>query len=171
MNPIPESPKMAAIEMDDVKVGERDISQISARDFLAILDREGLGATSLSVLPEKKKVELLLEPEWNKPTRVVDIVRVLKVEKKKAELELPIDVGARINPALQAAMLAGYARASGGGATGYPGPDDDDRKFPPQVEWRKATLDHRFDLVAVQVAQLQVAVQELSARLERVLGR
>jgi hypothetical protein len=177
-NPVIEPAKRPAIESDDVASAERDIGQISAKDFLNILDKEGLGSGSLNLLPEKKKYELYLEPEWTKAIKVKDLVRVLKAEKKKVELELPFDLGARVNPPYTAFQPGGYAHpgsyatqaAYGGGASGYP-TDDQTRWWPPQIEMRKASLDHRFELVSSQIAQLHVTIQELKAKLEHAVNR
>ena len=169
-NTILEPAKKPAIESDDVSAAERDIGQISAKDFLNLLDREGLGASSLNLLPEKKKLELYLEPEWTKAIKVSDLVRVLKTEKKKVELELPLDLGARVNPPWATRPQAGgYAAqtAYSGGSAGYP-TDDQTHWWPPQIEMRKASLDHRFEQVAAQFAQLHVAIQEIKAKLEQV---
>ena len=163
------SSRKAAIDAD--KLAERGIGEITARDFLNILDREGLGAGSLKVLPEMKKVALYLEPEWVPDIKVHDLVRALKVEKKKVELEIPWfdrrDIWEQFRPGTQAAAA---------GRVGYPNPDDPDQpSFPPHIEFRKQNLDSRFDAVANQlnqrIAQLQVAVQELAAKLERSAGR
>ena len=172
--------KKPAIERDDAGA-DRDISQISARDFLTILDAEGLGAASLTLLPEKKKLELYQEPEWNRAIKVRDLVRSLKGEKKKVELELPFDPNIRVNPpyfqgyaaqqpyAAQPYAAQPYAaRAAFGGAVGYPNPEDD-TVFPYPIEIRKTQLDQRFNSVLTkltqQVAQLSVVVQELKEKI------
>jgi len=158
--------KTAAIESDSL--GERDITQITAKDFLSALDREGLGASSLNLLPEKKKLELYNEPEWTSAIKVKDLVRALKTEKKKVELELPIDLGARVNPQW-AATLAALAGA-GGGSAGYP-TDDQTKWWPPPIEMRKVSLDHRFDTVATQISHLTLAINEIKGKLDKLAGR
>jgi hypothetical protein len=166
--------KSAAIEADTVS--ERDIASITAKDFLTILDREGLGAGSLNLLPEKKKVELHLEPEWTKALKVKDLVKALKNEKKKVELELPLGVGAYINPPyatphVRAPQLGAlpHAMAANGGSTSYPSDDQPDKWFPPQVEIRKASLDQRFEALAQNIAVLTAAMNELRFKLDRVV--
>lgn len=167
--------KSAAIEPDATE--DREIGQITAKDFLNILDKEGLGAGALSnVLPEKKKLELYTEPEWTKAIKVKDLVRVLKTEKKKTELEVPIDFGWRVNPpyaSLNHALHGQYAtqrNSSGGGAAGYP-TDDQTHWWPPQIEMRKASLDHRFEMVSTQIAQLTVAMQDIKSQLDAIVRR
>lgn len=173
-NPILDPARKPAIENDDISSAERDIGQITAKDFLNILDKEGLGASSLNLLPEKKKLELYLEPEWTKAIKVKDLVRVIKAEKKKVELELPLDFGQRVNPpyaaSVQANPYASQQVAYGGGGSSYPNPDDPTR-FPWPVEIRKASLDRRFDMVAVQISQLQATIQDLKAKLEVAFNR
>jgi hypothetical protein len=160
-------PKSSAIEADSNQ--DRDIGAISAKDFLNLLDKEGLGASSLSqTLPEKKKLELYSEPEWTKAIKVKDLVRVLKTEKKKVELELPIDFGQRVNPPYATLNPSHAAQiAYSGGGSSYPNPDDPG-KFPWPVEIRKASLDHRFDLVTSQIAQLTIAMQEIKAKIDHM---
>ena len=161
--------RAAAIESDTTI--DRDIGQITAKDFLNILDKEGLGASSLNLLPEKKKIELFTEPEWTKAIKVKDLVRVLKTEKKKVELEMPVDFDWRVNPlGTNPRFAAGQQVAYAGGGSSYPNPDDPQR-FPWPVEIRKASLDHRFDQVASQISQLVVAMQEIKAKLEQVTHR
>jgi hypothetical protein len=79
--------KQAAIDVDEV--AERPLSEVSGADLLSALSISGGGISSLMVWPEKKKVELWVEPENFGKVRVVDIIRVIRVEKKKRELELP----------------------------------------------------------------------------------
>lgn len=163
------SSRKAAIDAD--KLAERGIGEITARDFLNILDREGLGAGSLKHLPEMKKVALYAEPEWVPEIKVQDLIRGLKIEKKKVELEIPpwFDRGDIWGPLKQGAATS-YA-----GSFGYPNPDGDQPSLPWHIEIRKTNLDSRFDAVANQlhqrIAQLQIAVQELAAKLERSAGR
>ncbi len=73
--------RKAAIAPDNI--AEKKLDEISASDFLAALEKDSV---SLTVWPEKKKVELHREPEtWSK-FRVIDIIEVLR-DKKKWELE------------------------------------------------------------------------------------
>lgn len=158
-----QTPKRAAIEVDE-NGADRDLGQISAKDFLTVLDKEGLGASSLTLLPEKKKYELYAEPEWNRAVKVKDMVRVLKAEKKKVELEIPLDLNSRIPMS-----YVGHTTFANGG-TSYP-TDDNTRLWPPQIEMRKASLDHRFDVFSRQLMQLNVTIQELAEKLEQVTAR
>jgi hypothetical protein len=81
------------------------------------------------------------------------------------ELEIPLDLGQRIP---MAGM--GHTAFAGNGGNGYPA-DDQTRLWPPHIEMRKASLDHRFDVVSRQLLQLNVTMQELASRLEQVTGR
>jgi hypothetical protein len=78
--------KRAAIDLD--AIGDRQLGDITASELLDALDAGGLDALShMPVMPEKKKVELEVDtPTWSK-VRVKDLFRVIRVEKKKAELE------------------------------------------------------------------------------------
>jgi hypothetical protein len=77
--------KRAAIDID--KLGDKKLSEISAADFMAALDAGGVKLDHLTLWPEKKKVELWAEPENYVKIRVIDIIRVIRTEKKKVELE------------------------------------------------------------------------------------
>jgi hypothetical protein len=80
--------KKAAIDLDDIQ--DKNLDQVSAADFLTALNSSGAtGAAVLRAWPEKKKYELLLEPEFNKGIKVGVLVGRLK-EKKKFELEKPL---------------------------------------------------------------------------------
>ncbi len=77
--------KKAAIDLDDIR--GKALDQVSAADFLMALNNSGrVGAMVMRAWPEKKKVELLLEPEFNKGINIGVIVDRLQ-EKKKYELE------------------------------------------------------------------------------------
>jgi hypothetical protein len=81
------SGKKAAIDLDDIQ--EKPLSDVSAADFLTALSNSGVkGLTVLRVWPEKKKLELLLEPEFSPTISVGRLVDRL-TEKKKYELEKP----------------------------------------------------------------------------------
>lgn len=76
-----------AIDRDDAE--NKTLDQITASDFLKLLGTgEAVGLQALQVWPEKKKYELLVEPENFGRLRVVDLVRGIR-EKKKVELEKP----------------------------------------------------------------------------------
>lgn len=80
-------PKQPAIDLE--AVGQKTLSEVSAADFLTALGTGGMGAMrALKVWPEKKKVELYLEPENLTTVRVRDVINVV-TEKKKVELEKP----------------------------------------------------------------------------------
>ena len=79
------SRKRAAIDLDVIK--NKQLSEITAADFLAALDAGGLSARDLIIWPEKKKAELWVEPENFSRVRVGPVIEVILNEKKKAELE------------------------------------------------------------------------------------
>jgi hypothetical protein len=77
--------KKAAIDLDDIQ--EKALDQVTAADFLNALNNSGVrGAVVMRVWPEKKKVELLLEPEFPRGITVGRLIDRL-AEKKKYELE------------------------------------------------------------------------------------
>ena len=53
--------KKAAIDMD--MLGDKSLGEVSAADFLTALNAGGLTLQHLTVWPEKKKIELYIEPE------------------------------------------------------------------------------------------------------------
>ena len=77
--------RKAAIDLDTL--GDKSLGEISAADFLNALDAGGLTVQNLTVWPEKKKIELLVEPENLTKFRLKDILVVIRTEKKKLELE------------------------------------------------------------------------------------
>jgi len=78
--------KRAAIDLD--AIGEKKLSEISAADFLTALNAGGVSFQAHHrIWPEKKKVELWVEPENLGGVRVGDLVNVIRAEKKKVELE------------------------------------------------------------------------------------
>lgn len=135
----------------DQDVQESPLHEITAETLVEALNADGLGARALGLLPEKKKVELWLEPENLGAVKVKDIIRVLRNEKKKTELETD-PWGWRATPA----TFYEQARA-GGGLAGYPAPDDD--SDPPWwTELRKQALDDRY--ARVSMAQLVDAIAD-----------
>jgi len=80
--------KKAAIDLDEIQ--ERPFDQVSAADFISALTNSGVrGAAVMRVWPEKKKFELLLEPEFPPGITVGRLVDRL-TEKKKQEIEKPL---------------------------------------------------------------------------------
>src|SRR5262245_106451 len=173
MAPLAEE-KMKAASIDRDNTGDRQLQEISAADLVRALNAEGLGAHALSFLPEKKKFELYTEPENVGSIRVADLLRVLRNEKKKVELEQFVDLGrSRFGPQPDPWLYRGSAAAMAGGAAGYPNPDDD-RRYPWWIEIRKLFLDDRFERVfgARQYEELvsQLA-RDVAARLPASAGR
>ncbi len=121
------------IERDDVQ--DAELRQISADQLLAALNADGLGTQALRLFPDKKKLELVVEPENLGAVKVKDLIQVLRHEKKKTELEVFDDLRARVSQAY-------YGGA--GGSYGYPGPDQPDR--PPwwPGELVKGSIADRF---------------------------
>ncbi|MEM7045486.1 MAG: hypothetical protein AAF543_21970 [Pseudomonadota bacterium] len=80
--------KKAAIDPD--KLRDTKLADMSASDFLQMLDASEIAVQGLSIWPEKKKVELLVEPENFGKLRwrdFEDIIVRWRGEKKKVELE------------------------------------------------------------------------------------
>ena len=77
--------KKAAIDID--ALGDKTLGEVSAADFLTALNAGGLTVQHLAVWPEKKKVELWIEPEDLVRVDLKDIIVRIRVEKKKLELE------------------------------------------------------------------------------------
>jgi hypothetical protein len=75
--------KKAAI---DEQLAEQTLGEISAADFLKALNRGGL-VSDLVVWPEKKKVELYIEPENLEKVNFGRLIEIIRGEKKKRELE------------------------------------------------------------------------------------
>lgn len=80
--------KKASIDLDDL--AEKSLDQVSAADFLSALGNSGVkGEAVMRAWPEKKKLELWLEPEFNKGIKVGVLIDRLQ-EKKKREMEKPM---------------------------------------------------------------------------------
>ena len=77
--------KKAAIDLDSI--GEKTLAEISAADFLGALNAGNNALAQITIWPEKKKIELLVEPENLGRLVVKDILSVIRLEKKKYELE------------------------------------------------------------------------------------
>lgn len=84
-----EQTKKAAIDIDQIR--KKDAHEVSAADFLAALEQANVSIQRLVGLPEKKKVELWVEPEDPPNITVGGIIDWIRTEKKKVELELPPD--------------------------------------------------------------------------------
>ncbi|MGL4961042.1 MAG: hypothetical protein ACRC67_07400 [Inquilinus sp.] len=92
----PTTSRKAAIDLDDIQ--EKPLGEVSAADFLSALSNSGVrGVTVMRVWPEKKKLELLLEPEFSSGLTVGRLVDRL-TEKKKYELEkaFPSEIHKRV---------------------------------------------------------------------------
>ncbi len=77
--------RQAGIDADELQ--SRTLNDISAADFLsALTSDDALGMQVMRHWPEKKKIELLVEPENYGKLRVVDLLKGIR-EKKKVELE------------------------------------------------------------------------------------
>jgi len=77
--------KRAAIDVE--KIMDSPLSQISAADFLTALSHDRVSASYLVHWPEKKKYELLVEPENVGHINLGRLIDILRGEKKKVELE------------------------------------------------------------------------------------
>ena len=80
--------KRASIDLD--AIGQKKLSEISAADFITALNAGGISLQAHHrIWPEKKKVELWVEPENLGGVSVGDLLNVVRAEKKKVELEKP----------------------------------------------------------------------------------
>ena len=77
--------KKAAIDLDNI--GEKTLNEISAADFLNALNAGGVALQNITLWPEKKKIELYVEPENLGKINVRDVIIRIRAEKKKLELE------------------------------------------------------------------------------------
>lgn len=77
--------KKAAIDPDTLS--EKTLGEISAADFLTALNVGGDAIQQIALWPEKKKIELLVEPENMTKLNVRDVLIRIRLEKKKLELE------------------------------------------------------------------------------------
>jgi hypothetical protein len=75
------------------ELADRPLEEVTAAEFLEALESGGVSARDLAVWPEKKKVELTVEPENFGGVRIKDLIPVLRNEKKKLERELPPFLG------------------------------------------------------------------------------
>ncbi len=95
----------AAIPPDDKLMG-RSLGELSAVEFLQILQRGDLGIGVAQILPDKKKYELWVEESIVTKIPIGDLIDRIRKEKKKLELEkLRIEdvidpIGPVINPAV-----------------------------------------------------------------------
>lgn len=115
------------------------LEKISAADLLDLMQNRSDVAKAISVLPEKKKVELELEPVIPH-LKLRDLVEKLRGEKKKVEYEL--DPGIAIDPRL--------AQGS--------------RYIP---EWKKAAyeVDEPLHSLVINPAQMDALITQLEERL------
>jgi hypothetical protein len=80
--------RKAAIDLEAIE--SKTLDSISAADFVSALTGAGTtGAQALRVWPEKKKVELFVEPENAGKITVGGLLKGVR-EKKKVELEKPV---------------------------------------------------------------------------------
>lgn len=88
--------KRAAIDLDSI--ADTPLSEISAADFLDALAQGGDDIHALGgTWPEKKKVELVVSENIG-TVSVGRVLNILRIEKKKAEREIPDRVGPIIRP-------------------------------------------------------------------------
>jgi hypothetical protein len=86
--------KRAAVDVD--KIAETPLGKVSAVDFLQALGHGGVDAATFGrIWPEKKKLELW-ESEDLSAVKTGRVINIIKVEKKKVELEVPDRINPRI---------------------------------------------------------------------------
>jgi len=86
----------AAIDID--KALERPLSDLSAAEFVQVLNHPKVRHAGISLIADKKKYELWVEEGVIEKIPVGVIIEKLRNEKKKVELEPLIDLGQRIYP-------------------------------------------------------------------------
>jgi len=84
--------------IDFEKTMEKPLGEISAVEFLEILQHPRLGAIHKALLPDKKKYELWIEEGAVSRIPIRVILEKLKGEKKKVELEPGPFLGERVIP-------------------------------------------------------------------------
>lgn len=77
---------------------ERPLGEISAAQFLQVLAHPKVSSASLGILADKKKYELWVEEGVIAKIPVGDIIRRVRAEKKKYELEPFPDFGRYVFP-------------------------------------------------------------------------
>lgn len=70
------------------EIAEQPLNKVTVQQFLDALNASELSVRSLVFWPEKKKVELFVEPENQGNVKVGDLIAKLRAEKKKVELEV-----------------------------------------------------------------------------------
>ncbi len=82
-----ERDRTSAIPEDD-KLLDKSLSELSAAQLIDVLNRgDALGQGSLALLPDKKKYELWVEEGGFVKIPLRELLRRLRAEKKKIELE------------------------------------------------------------------------------------
>ena len=105
-----EQTKKAAIDVDQIR--SKTLHEISAADFVTALEQANISIQRVVDLPEKKKLELLVEPEDPPTIDVGVIIDWMRNERKKTELELPPDFDnwKKIREARYKELVASVAR-------------------------------------------------------------
>ena len=89
--------KRAAIDVDEC-LG-KPLEELSAVELITTLERRSTPQIA-AILTDKKKYELWVEENPLPTLRLGELLEKLKLEKKKVELELPFDLGEKVNPVL-----------------------------------------------------------------------
>lgn len=93
----------AAIPPDELL--ERPLGELSAGEFLQVLQHPAVGKANVAMLADKKKYELWVDEGPILKIDLRDLIELIKTEKKKIELEVPDRIGPVINPALAREQL------------------------------------------------------------------
>ena len=88
--------RRAAIDLDGMM--DRPLGELSAADFMQVLAHPRVVAHA-SILADKKKYELWVEEGVITKIPLGEVLKKIRVEKKKAELEIPDRWRWRVNPA------------------------------------------------------------------------
>jgi hypothetical protein len=92
-------PRKAAIDVDALM--DRPLTELNAGEFLQALSDPTIARDAV-LIADKKKVELWVEENVIFRIPLREILEKLRIEKKKAELEIPEPWRWRINPEFQA---------------------------------------------------------------------
>jgi hypothetical protein len=93
----------AAITPDELL--DRPLGDLSAAQFLQVLNHPKVSRADFQILADKKKYELWVEEDPILKINVGELLEKIKGEKKKVEKEIPDIIGPVVNPPFERAEL------------------------------------------------------------------
>jgi hypothetical protein len=93
----------AAISPDELL--DRPLGDLSAAQFLQVLNHPRVSQVQFHALADKKKFELWVEEDPILKISVGELLEKIKGEKKKVEKEVPDIIGPVVNPPFERAQL------------------------------------------------------------------